>query len=327
MFSLLENLSSKGLLTAAFEGTQGDCLSYEEVKSRRHQGMFLSRLGTTASTTALGLTLATLLIGCSSSNDVSAGSQEIAEGPSKKIIDQCMKASDFEGCVKVMTGGTESKSENKITVDLDKIRNTGNVCPSGWGYLGGGYCQLVSCEALTGGHDPRLSGKAWACRKGFLGSSVLRFIGPTVRSTTDERCPLEEPEIGRNNSCTNGFSEEEINQGYRRFRLPFAGQKTIGFGFQYLKENEGFKILGVIPGSPFSKYKIFAEDTITHMNNLDLSGLSQQEFQEKLSTIKKGQKTSFTIKSNDKESIFQVSKDQYRAPNNYSFIQKVDLSN
>ena len=36
------------------------------------------------------------------------------------------------------------------------------------------------------------------------------FKSATVRATTDGKCPLVEPEIGRNNSCQNGLSEEEI---------------------------------------------------------------------------------------------------------------------
>ena len=38
----------------------------------------------------------------------------------------------------------------------------------------------------------------------------LRLIGPSVRATTDWRCPLVEPEYARENSSQNGFSEQQI---------------------------------------------------------------------------------------------------------------------
>jgi len=63
----------------------------------------------------------------------------------QSVIDKCMRAADFQGCVNVMTGKSSAPAETKITVDLDKIRNTGNACPSSFAYIGGGYCQAVGC--------------------------------------------------------------------------------------------------------------------------------------------------------------------------------------
>ena len=100
-------------------------------------------------------------------------------------------------------------SETKVTFDLDKVRNTGNICPDGFAYTGAGYCREVRCGDANG-HDKRLGGKGWSCKgKGWLYSNLM-FKGETVRATTDERCPLIEPEIGRNNSCQNGLTEREI---------------------------------------------------------------------------------------------------------------------
>ena len=58
-----------------------------------------------------------------------------------------------------------------MTIDIDKIRSSGNSCPSGSAYKGAGYCQEIKCRA-GGRHDPRLAGKAWDCGRGLL-SSVL----------------------------------------------------------------------------------------------------------------------------------------------------------
>ena len=110
--------------------------------------------------------------------------------PSQEVIDKCMKASDFQGCVNVLTGKTSTKQETKITVDLDKVRNTGNSCPESFAYVGSGYCKEFRCYAGYGGHDPRLGGKGNYCLNKRLN---LQFIDTQpIRATTDERCPLVE---------------------------------------------------------------------------------------------------------------------------------------
>ncbi len=145
--------------------------------------------------------------------------------PPQEVIDQCMKASDFEGCVKVMTGQTDAGQETKITVDLDKIRSTGNMCPSTHAYTGAGYCQEVKCFRNPSGHESRLGGKGWSCKGGL----TMQFVGQPIRATTDERCPLEEPDIGKSNSCVNGLSEQEIESGIRIFTI--KANKAIRYGF------------------------------------------------------------------------------------------------
>ena len=102
----------------------------------------------------------------------------------------------------------KSNSETKVTVDIDKVRTTGNMCPSGWAYIGGGYCQQIACFDTIGGHDSRLGGKGWKLCN--WAAATMRLKGSTAKASTDERCPMVEPEIGRNNSCQNGVSEEMI---------------------------------------------------------------------------------------------------------------------
>lgn len=112
-----------------------------------------------------------------------------ADAVPQSVIDTCMKAADFQGCVNVLTGKKTPQTETKTTVDMDKIRATGNSCPSGFAYIGGGYCQGIGCYYNPRGHDYRLGGKGWSCSGGL----TMQFKGEPIRSTTDERCPLVEP--------------------------------------------------------------------------------------------------------------------------------------
>ena len=137
--------------------------------------------------------------------------------PSQEIVDKCMKAADFEGCIRVFSG--KKPEEKKMTIDIDKVRTSGNSCPSGFGYLGSGQCQKVACEAETN-NDPRLGGKGWWCRANIWGRPGLQFKGQLVQATTNEQCPLEEPEIGKQNSCWNRLTEDEIKSGIIMGRVP-----------------------------------------------------------------------------------------------------------
>ena len=133
-----------------------------------------------------------------------------------KIHKMCLKASDYSGCVNTQMGSSSIKSTPRMTVDLDKIKASGNKCPAGWAYFGGGSCQRVKCGTTpfcAGKNDERLAGKGWSCKKGFA-CVVLKFDFKNtypIRATFDQRCPDVEPEIGRNNSCQNGLTEEVIN--------------------------------------------------------------------------------------------------------------------
>lgn len=88
----------------------------------------------------------------------------------------------------------------------------GNQCPAGFAYIGGGNCQAVECQSGTGnGHDYRLAGKGWDCGKtlGLFGNELV-FKGSILRASHNQMCPDTEPDIGRNNSCQNSLSDEEL---------------------------------------------------------------------------------------------------------------------
>ena len=137
------------------------------------------------SKSAIAISLTTLIIGCGSSNGEQSDSINNSAKPSQKIINQCLKASDFQGCVRVMTGQGSVNNETKITVDLDKVRNTGNSCPDGYAYKGAGYCQEIRC--FSGGqHDPRLGGKGHKCiGRPLIGRYTMQFGQQTIRATTE----------------------------------------------------------------------------------------------------------------------------------------------
>lgn len=174
----------------------------------------------------------------------------------------CIEAKDYLGCVKAMKG--ESSSSERQSVDIDMIRTTGNTCPSTMAYTGAGYCEKVICIPNYRGHDSRLGGKGWSCK----GGNTLQFTGAPVRATTDERCPLTEPELGKNNSCVNGLSEDEINKGYRIFEQ--KAQKKISFGFQFevVEGERALKVIKVIPRCSFAKAGMMRGDKLKSVNGL-----------------------------------------------------------
>ena len=49
-----------------------------------------------------------------------------------EIHKMCIEAKDYLGCVKAMKDDSNATQEKNITVDLDKVRNTGNMCPDGF---------------------------------------------------------------------------------------------------------------------------------------------------------------------------------------------------
>ena len=170
--------------------------------------------------------------------------------PNQEIVDKCMKASDFEGCIRVFSG--KKSQEQKMTIDIDKVRTSGNLCPSGFAYLGAGQCQQWECKSDFP-NDPRLSGKGWWCRKNMWGGrGGLQFSGQIVSATTAEYCPLEEPQIGNNNSCWNGLTEDEIKSGIIMYRTPprtAIDDGTLGS----CNSNQQIVIDKVFPNTPASE--------------------------------------------------------------------------
>lgn len=133
-----------------------------------------------------------------------------------KIAEFCLKAQDFQGCVKSMSGDSSGS-----TTTIRQIQQKGadlaegNQCPAGFAYIGGGNCQEVKCRSGTGyGHDYRLAGKGWSCQKtlGMFGNELYLDGNQIVRASVSSQCPTEEPVVGFNSSCNTARSTRWVEQ-------------------------------------------------------------------------------------------------------------------
>ncbi len=121
-----------------------------------------------------------------------------------KIAEFCLKAQDFQGCVKSMSGDSSG-----TTTTIRQIQQKGadlaegNQCPEGFAYIGSGNCQQVQCKGGSGlGHDYRLAGKEWSFKRvlGMFGGE-LGLKWQIVRASVNSGCPKREPRIGYTSSC------------------------------------------------------------------------------------------------------------------------------
>ena len=227
----------------------------------------------------------------------------------------CIEAKDYLGCIKAMTGDVND-AERNVSVDLDKIRTTGNSCPDGFAYKGAGYCQEITC--LSGGkHDPRLAGKGHKCiSRPVFGRLTMQFMGSTLRATTTERCPAFEPEIGRTNSCQNGFSEEELISGYGRFIPPQAGTKVDTVGF-YMEPPTG-KIMHIFTGGSADKNGLRIGDYIVK------AGDKTPPFLQK-SQSKPGDKVVYVIKRGTEEFTRTLTTENLLIPKDTVIVWRPDI--
>jgi hypothetical protein len=251
---------------------------------------------------------------------LAAGSTAAFAQPPQDVIDKCMKAADFEGCVNVLTGKSSKPmqpAETKVTVDIDKLGSTGNACPSGMAYLGGGYCQQWTCSPRHE-NDSRLAGKEWGCGAGTGGGFFTRggliFEGLTVRAITNEKCPLEEPEIGRSSSCANGLSERELRSGIVMSRVPPRTEVNDGT-WLHSCDGDAFEIIYVDPGSPADKAGLIIGDRV-----LSVDGMRCDEFRRM--SFKAGEQKDFLVERDGEEPfVVPIVYELYSQP---EIITKVD---
>lgn len=101
----------------------------------------------------------------------------------------------------------------------------------------------------------------------------MRFTDkPPIRATTDERCPLTEPEVGKRASCLNGLSESEIKAGIYVSRRPASSY--VGFGISLEKDDfsgDEFptKVSSVMAGSSAEKAGLIEGDILKTINGVD----------------------------------------------------------
>ena len=129
---------------------------------------------------------------------LSAGCSSSQSNLEKKVHKMCLKANDYEGCVKQM------KSSSIFTKGISK----GNKCPEETAYIGNGKCVVVKCTynslwwGIQGPNDPLLVGKSdWDCPFSPWGGPGRLKIGQEVSITKSSDCPAGEPAVGWNSTC------------------------------------------------------------------------------------------------------------------------------
>jgi hypothetical protein len=135
-----------------------------------------------------------------------------------KIHKLCVEAKDYAGCVRAMTGSSETGSRLVTSQGVDIAE--GSQCNVGFAYIGGGNCQDVRCEYNSSGfnalgHDNLIAGKKdsagkdiWGCKYNFwMGSGVLRLSGGVTRTSNNKDCPPGEPQLGYNSTCQTAGKE------------------------------------------------------------------------------------------------------------------------
>jgi hypothetical protein len=119
-----------------------------------------------------------------------------------KIHKLCSEAKDYAGCVKAMTGKSDTQpSDTTVKVVEGERELTGNSCPEDMAYAGAGWCSDVICISRSSGHSPGLGGKRWACPKLFGMGYAMSWGKSKVKATKDPSCPENPPEIGWRSSC------------------------------------------------------------------------------------------------------------------------------
>ena len=132
----------------------------------------------------------------------------VIAGPSQ-FHDQCLKAADYMGCIKVMTGNSGGTTTIKIdqTNRPGLLAEMGNECPVGTAYVGGGKCRAIVCvyKGIFGRNRPDLAGKGHSCEKGwgdFLGHrGSLEWGNSYTNASNNPNCPAVEPGYGYRSSC------------------------------------------------------------------------------------------------------------------------------
>jgi len=128
----------------------------------------------------------------------------------------CLKAVDYVGCVKTLSGQGSADSPVIIRIDQTNrpglLSETGNQCPVGYGYAGGGRCRSVVGKGLSifgrnqqglAGKGHRCGGGAEALNQGILwGRGTLAWGNDYVNASFNSSCPQREMNIGDLSTCT-----------------------------------------------------------------------------------------------------------------------------
>ena len=117
----------------------------------------------------------------------------------------CLPAADYLGCVKAMTGDSNSI---EVITNPGTATTKGNSCPFGYAYIGKGYCREVTC-IMNKPNSSTLAAKQWKCNKGgFMKLDGFGLnLGDQTRIGNDSTCPEGEPKVGWNSTCDSPYKE------------------------------------------------------------------------------------------------------------------------
>lgn len=127
----------------------------------------------------------------------------------------CLKAVDYSGCVKTLSGQDSLDVQSIIRIDQTNrpglLSEVGNQCPVGYGYAGGGKCRSVVCKGMgifgrnqkeLGGKGHRCGGGAEALNQGIMwGRGTLAWGENYVNASFNPNCPATEMNIGDLSTC------------------------------------------------------------------------------------------------------------------------------
>jgi len=111
----------------------------------------------------------------------------------------CLPAADYLGCVKAMT--TKSTDIPSMRVIEGKTELTGNSCPSGFAYSGGGICRNWKRNKLSTVLNIDSYGLWKAGQTSISQWFFYVFDEGTSKAVYDPKCPDKEPFLYTSNSC------------------------------------------------------------------------------------------------------------------------------
>ena len=134
----------------------------------------------------------------------------------------CLPAADYLGCVKAMT--TKSTDIPSMRIIEGKTELSGNSCPSGFAYGGGGICRswrrnILSDEVNIDSYGLWKAGQAELTQFRF---SV--FDDGRSKAVYDPSCPDKEPYLYTSNSCAEKPSPPTTKE-IKRFLWWIGGQR------------------------------------------------------------------------------------------------------
>ena len=125
--------------------------------------------------------------------------------------DSCIKAVDYVGCVKALSGDTTSRQSNSTTIKIDQtnrpglLSEIGNDYPGGMAYAGAGKCRSIMCtyRGIFGRHNQQLAGKGHKCPTVGIQGGSMDWGGDYTNTTNNPACPPGPPKIGHKSTCNN----------------------------------------------------------------------------------------------------------------------------